>query len=233
MMVVQKQYGRESVSTMRQEDMGWYLAGRATEPNKEIPLLQVDEQRYVGRTKGALVLYALQDYWGETTFNQTLGHYFKAVASQGPPYTTALEFLTHLRQASPPEYQNLLSDFFEKIILYDLQAQEATCGKTADGNYEVQLKVKAKKLLIDGAGKELEIPINDWVEIGVMGKDGKSLYAAKHYIGNTQKEFILSVPEEPFQAGIDPFFKLIDRNVENNVVNVKSRESNESGFPAQ
>lgn len=168
--------------------------------------------------------------WSASTEECFLNHSARHVRPAGSQRRQQIDFLAHLRRASPPEYQNTLSDLFEKIILYDLEAQQASWRKRVDGNYEVRLKVKAKKLLTGGNGQESEMPIHDWIEIRVVGKDGRSLHAAKHLIDNSQKELTIIVPGKPEQAGIDPWFILMDRNWENNMVHVKHLESNEPGL---
>jgi hypothetical protein len=45
-----------------------------------------------------------------------------------------------------------------------------------DGKFEVHLVVEAKKYRADGKGQEHQIPVNDYVDIGVLDGDGRYLY---------------------------------------------------------
>ena len=70
-------------------------------------------------------------------------------------------------------------------------------------------------------GNEQKIPINDWIDIGVLGKDedgkDKILYLKKHKIDQEKMNFTITVEEQPTKAGIDPILKLVDRNPDDNV----------------
>ena len=76
---------------------------------------------------------------------------------------------------TPAQYQYVIDDMFESITLYDNRAVSADAKALADGRYEVTLKVAAKKLRADGLGKETEVPLADWIDIGVLDADGKPL----------------------------------------------------------
>ncbi len=105
---------------------------------------------------------------------------------------------------------------FETITLYENQTTKASYTQTPEGKYKAALTVKAKKLRADTLGVETEIPINDWIDIGVLGKDGKELYLKKHKINQPQMDFEMIVDELPVEAGIAPYVKLIDRNPDDN-----------------
>ncbi|MGH7599845.1 MAG: hypothetical protein ACREOI_26110, partial [bacterium] len=92
---------------------------------------------------------------------------------------------------------------------------------TPEGKYKIALTVKAQKLRADTLGVETEIPIADWIDIGVLGKDGKELYLQKHKINQPEMAFEIIVDELPVEAGIDPYVKMIDRNPDDNVKKMK------------
>jgi ABC-2 type transport system permease protein len=87
----------------------------------------------------------------------------------------------------------------------------------------VNLVVGAKKLRADGKGQKQPISIHDWIDIGVLGSDGKYLYVQKQLIDKEQAQFTFAVDKLPAQAGIDPLDKLIDRNPDDNVIKVKKQ----------
>ena len=112
---------------------------------------------------------------------------------------------------------------FENITLYENSAKEATYEKRADGKYVVRLAVDSLKFRADGSGVETEIPIDDWIDIGVFGdededgpEEGKLLALEKRRINSSSSVLEIVVDEEPKKVGIDPFNKLIDRNPDNN-----------------
>jgi len=208
-----------------------YLLGRTTERKKELPLLRVENQDYVHYRKGSLVMYALQDYIGEWALNQALARYIQAVAFRGPPYTTSAELLTYLREVTPDQYKYVLEDMFETITLYDNRAINAAYTPRPDGKYEVRLSTKSRKLRADPLGKEQEVPLNDFIDIGVLDAKGNAIYLQKERIDRSEMEFSIVVDQLPAKAGIDPLNKLIDRKPDDNSIKVK-RESAEEERPS-
>ena len=83
--------------------------------------------------------------------------------------------------------------------------------------------MEAKKYRSDGKGQEHLIPLHDLVDIGVLDADGDYLYLQKHKIEQERQEFTVTVDKVPSQAGIDPLIKLIDRNPDDNLAEVKKQ----------
>ncbi|WP_299677479.1 hypothetical protein [uncultured Dokdonia sp.] len=64
----------------------------------------------------------------------------------------------------------------------------ASYNTLSDHQYQISLEIETSKYRQDTEGKENEIPINGWIEIGVYAKDSnESLYLNKHQI-TTQKQ---------------------------------------------
>jgi ABC-2 type transport system permease protein len=224
LMVMQHTYGAEAMKKFLRVELDNYLRGRATERNEERPLYKVEpNQGYIHYRKGSLVMYALQDYIGETAVNQALAEFVKAYAFKGPPYAVSLDLIAALRKHTPPEFQYLYEDLFENITIYDNRAVAATYVQQAGGKYQVHLTVEAKKNRADGRGQEQAVPLHDWIDIGVQDKDGHYLYLQKQMIDRSKMEFDLTVDKTPALAGIDPINKLIDRSPDDNVIKVEKR----------
>jgi hypothetical protein len=196
-----------------------------------MPLMLVENQGYIHYRKGSVVMYALRDYIGEKALNEALAAYVEAKKFQQPPFTNTLEFLDFVGQAIPPDKKSLIADLFENITLFENEVDEATYHQRADGKYVVRLATKARKLRADGDGVETEIPIDDWIDIGVFGEqevDGKKvpkvLFLEKRHIQDTAPAFELVVDELPVRAGIDPYNKLVDRNSNDNTDKVEKAD---------
>ena len=58
--------------------------------------------------------------------------------------------------------------------------------------------------------------MDDWIDIGVLGKDNKILSMQKYRITKPEETFEVVVNTKPEKAGIDPLNKLIDRNPKDN-----------------
>jgi ABC-2 type transport system permease protein len=168
-----------------------------------------------------VVMNALQDYIGEERLNHALRTYLNDFAYQQPPYTNSIDFLKYIRQVVPDSLQYIIEDMFETITLYENRAVKATYEPLDNGSYRVQVSVTAHKLRADELGSENEIPIRDYIDIGVLGEDDAELYLRKHLIDRPEMEFTIIVDEKPTKAGIDPYHKLIDRMIADNTVKVR------------
>lgn len=224
LMVMEHEYGKEKMKKFLKYEMDRYLKGRANERKKEMPMVTMEGQAYIHYQKGSVVMYALKDYIGEDSLNAALKKYVKACAFRDNPYTTSLEFVKYIRNAVPDSLKYIVSDMFEKITLYENRVLDANYKKTKEGKYIVKFKIEAKKFVADSLGNENEIPVNDWIDIGIFtkakDKNGnsidKELYFAKKKINKPEMEFEITVDELPAEVGIDPYNKLIDRHPDDN-----------------
>lgn len=219
MMVMKHLYGPLAMRKFLKYQLDEYLAGRAGELVKEEPLARVYEnQDYIHYDKGAVIMYALQDYIGEDKVDAALRTWLDQVRFQQPPYTDSHDLIADLRAEAGPQYQNLITDFFDRITLFDDRMESATAQKLPDGQYRVTMRVHAAEYYANGKGKESRVKLDIPIEIGVFAKakDGKEedeqpLYLAKDPVKDGDSTISVIVKGRPFQAGIDPFNELIDR----------------------
>jgi hypothetical protein len=223
LMLMEKEYGPRNMRKFLKHELDNYLRGRGAEVRKEPPLALVQNEPYVWYNKGSLVMYALRDYIGEDRVNAALKKYLEQNRYSNAPYPNTRGFVAALRDAAPPDMKYLIGDMFESIVLFDNKAVSASYTPTADHKYKVTLTVSAAKRKADGQGAESDLPLNDLIDIGVFNgpKDHeKPLYLAKHRLTGKTTNLVIVVDEQPTRAGIDPYNKLIDRNPEDNVMNV-------------
>lgn len=117
--VLEHKYGKFQMRKFLKDALNQYLTGRTREWKEENPLMYNENQQYIHYNKGSLVLYAMSDYLGEKNFNNILKGYVNEVAFQEAPYTNSIEFVDHIRRATPDSLQYLIKDMFETITLYD------------------------------------------------------------------------------------------------------------------
>jgi len=220
LMVMKHKYGEEKMQRFLQYELDRYLIGRSTEQKKELPLSRVENQPYIHYRKGSLVMYALQDYIGEDNLNRAIRAFRDETAFKGPPYPNTTQLLAHIRAVTPPQLQYVIDDMFDTITLFDNRATAARARLLPDGRYEVTFKVLAKKRRADELGKESDVPLADWIDIGVLDADNKPLFLEKKKIDREEMEFTVVVDGKPARAGIDPYNKLIDRRPKDNTIAV-------------
>src|SRR5580692_1210108 len=224
LMVMKHHFGADSMQKFLRLELDRYLSGRGQERNEENPLYQVDpNQGYIHYRKGSLVMYRLQDEIGESNVNAAIREFLKTFAFKDGPYPVSLQLEGDFQQFTPPQNQHLFEDLFRTITLYDVSAVSADYVPQASGKYQVHLTVEAKKVRADGRGQEHSIPINDWIDIGVLDAKGKFLYLQKQKIDQDKTDLTVTVDKLPAKAGIDPVRELITRNPDDHVVAVKKR----------
>jgi ABC-2 type transport system permease protein len=234
LMVMEEEYGREHMRRFLKYELDRYLSGRGREPERELPLVRVENQPYVHYNKGSLVMYALREYIGEDTVNRVLAQYIRDVGFQRSPYTTARELVDRLRAATPPEYAYLIEDLFETITLYDNRAKAARAKQLPDGSWEVELDVETRKLRADDSGVEQQVALADFIEIGVMvEREGEDGVTREVPVGLEKRKFdsdsstvtvLVPAGETPVKAGIDPRALLVDRDPDDNLRSVEFDE---------
>ena len=148
------------------------------------------------------------------------------------------DFLKDLREEAglDPAKQQIITDLFEKITLYDLKAKAATVKALPGGKWDVTLTVQAGtqpgatgKEYDDGQGKVVERPpLDETVEIGLFAKEpgkadfgsGDVIQMQRVHLKSGLQTLHFTVDRKPAFAGVDPYNTLIDRNTDDNVVAV-------------
>ena len=161
----------------------------------------------------------MREYIGKERVDDALRRLLKKHRSGTPPLPTSLDLYRELQAVTPDSFQYLLHDLFEKNTFWELETERATAQQTSAGAWQVTLDVRARKVVVDEAGIETEVPMDDWVEVGVFG-EGEP-YLQKHRIRSGQQTITVTVPHKPTRAGIDPENLLIDLETENNIKGVK------------
>ena len=239
--VLEKEFGEKVIHTYLKYELDNYLTERTKDNSNEEVLLFSQEQPYVYYNKAAIVLYAISDLIGEQEMNKMLKAYIARAAFQQAPYTTSLEFETLLKAATPDSLKYAIVDGFEKITFYENRTKDVSFVKLPSGKYKVSITIDAMKLYADEKGKTTSANMNDYIDIGIFGKgtagsEPIELYNGKFKIKSGLNTFEFSVDSEPYEAGIDPYFKLIDRTTDDNVRKVndkkplKNMSANERGL---
>ncbi len=196
-----------------------YLRGRNSETEKELPLYKVENQGHIHYGKGAVILYALQDYIGEEKVNMALKSFLEEYRYVGPPYPTSLDFLDHLEPLVPDSLKYLIDDWFKEIALYDNRLKKATYSELENGKYGVRLEIETYKIKADSLGNESNVDPNEWIDIGFFMDDNEEVlvYSERTKINAEKTEMYFELDSLPRKAAIDPRMLLIDRVYDDNV----------------
>jgi hypothetical protein len=225
LMVMEAEFGPEKMRRFLKYELDNYLRGRGGEIIEELPLMLVENQPYVHYRKGSLAMYALKDAIGEDQVNLALRRFIAEYGFGEGSFPTSEDLINEFRRVAGDEHQALITDLFEKIVLFDLSVTEASVEETASG-FEVTMTVKAHKLEADGAGRETEIDLAQVLELGVFPESPDNLgdndlpvplVLEKQLIRSGEQTITFMVREKPVRVGIDPYNKMIDRNPDDNL----------------
>jgi aminopeptidase N len=218
LMALEKQFGAEKTRHILRYDLDQYLAGRGKELVEEQPLLRVENQVYIMYRKGSLVFYRLRAEIGEAALNRALKRFLDENRYKTSRYVTSRDLLGYIRAETPAAKQELLTDLFERIVLYDNRVAEATSRQRPDGKWDVTIKLHLAKIEADGKGKESARRYDEPVDIaifarapGATAKQERILYRAQRMLPAGESTVTVTVAEKPYEAAVDPYNLLIDR----------------------
>jgi ABC-2 type transport system permease protein len=219
--VVERGYGREHLRRL----LRFFRQPSPIPPIRQSrPLLRAMDP-YAAYRKGPFALYAMSEYMGRERVDVA---FRRLIETHRTGAATSLDLYRELQAVTPDSLQYLLHDLFAANTFWELKTEKATARRTAAGAWRVTLRVRARKVTVDPAGKETEVPMDEWVPIGVFaptreqGADfGETLYLRMHRIRTGAQTITVTVPKKPSDAGIDPYVVLIDLERFDNVEKVE------------
>jgi ABC-type transport system involved in multi-copper enzyme maturation permease subunit len=218
--VVKKTYGQEHLRRYLGQ-----LRTRYEVPSTRgaVPLLRANDP-FHAYYKGPFAMYAVSEYIGEERVNEALRRLLEKHPSAAPPLPTSLDLYRELQAVTPESLHYLLHDLFEANTYWELETERATAEQTGAGSWQVTLDVQARKVVVDEAGVETEVAMDDWVEIGVFApaeEVDEPLYMQTHRIRSGTQTITVTVPRKPARAGIDPDLLLVNLETGDNIEEVE------------
>ncbi len=229
LMIMKHRYGADQIRQFLKYEVDFYLQGRRSEASEERPLARAYKQGYIHYNKGSIVMYLLQDRLGEDRVNTVLRGLIDRYRFKPAPYARSSDLVDGLLTlARTPAERELILDQFYRITLYDLKAKQATVRRLPNGQFETTLTVGAGKAYADGKGNERQAKFNEQVDIGVFTARPGDLGFGRENVVSMQRLPIRSGEQQirivtkrkPVYAAIDPYLNFIDRDSNDNVVQV-------------
>ncbi len=213
LMVMKQHYGEQKMRKFLNLEAFSYLSSRGKENHEEQPLLNVlPDQTEVFYRKGSVIMYALQDYIGEDTVNKVLSRFLNKYAFKNAPYPTAQELINEFDKATPDSLQYIVEDWFKQVTLYQNKVLEASYKRSDELEYSVSFSTDIHKFHYNKSGKEAEVGVNDYIEVGVYNIKGKEVYLKKLKMKKGKNEFTIHLGRKPEFLVIDPYNKLLDKD---------------------
>lgn len=216
LLMAKQEFPDKIVRKYLQYELDNYLMLRSNEGEGELPMILNENQGYVHYQKSTIIMNQLIEAIGIPAVNTALSEFISDYAYEGPPYPRSIDLVPYFRKAAPQEYQKLITDLFEKVVLFDNKATEVTSEKLANGQYEVTITAVTRKFHVDGMGEEIDQPVDDWIEFGVLDLEGEPIQIERRLTSEDRVIVTMTVDREPGSAGIDPLKKLIDKRPADN-----------------
>lgn len=194
------------------------------------PLLRATDT-FLNYRRGPLALYALSQYIGRDPLNLALRRLLDEHPPGRTPRATTLDLYRELEAVTPLRDRGLLHDLFAVNAYWELAATRAETRKLADGHWQLTLELRARKWRVDDTGVEHELPLDEWVEIGVYPGAaqrrenrqvivGEPIHLEKRRLDQPTCTITLLLSQEPGHAGVDPRALLVDLRPRDNFVDV-------------
>jgi aminopeptidase N len=229
LMVMKQLYGPDKIRRFLKFELDSYLSARGSEAIEEVPLNRVEGQGYIHYRKGSVVMYLLADRLGEARVNAMLAGLLRDYRFKGAPYPRSTVLVDGLKALARDDAERqLVVDLVERITIFDLKTKTAVVRQLPDKRFETLLTVEAGKAYADGQGRETAADLSDAIDIGVFvkrpGRDtfGKAdvLLMERRPVKSGVQEIRVVTKAAPVFAGVDPYNKYVDRNSDDNVIEV-------------
>lgn len=199
MTAYERTYGwQKARRLLEQRTVQRYLTGRTLESGREMPLARArGDQQYLVYSKASWVFWGLKQYIGEAPLQAAIRDFLNEYGRTGPPYPTTLELLDYLREAAGPDYQQLVTDYWDRITFWELRfADEKPTVEASGDTFKVTLTLELdKKIASEETGREVSVTeavyddppegsdaehgallraaedLNEWIEIGFYTED--------------------------------------------------------------
>jgi len=220
-MTHEDKYGIKKSRQYLKDEMTQYLRRRKRDMEGEKPLVESNfQQQYLGYKKSSSVMYALQDYIGEDSVSKALSRIVEKYGERLDTFALATNLVDEFEKVTPDSLQYLVHDLFYEISLYENEIIDAKYTVLEDGKFQVDLDLKTAKFYVDSIGNQTEIDMNDYIYVALMDEDNNEFYYQKHKFDTNKKTIQIISDQKPVHAGLDPFLVLIDRNMDNNKMEV-------------
>jgi ABC-2 type transport system permease protein len=219
---------------VEKQAMEAYLTSRTFDTEDEPPLALAEGQQYLDYNKAAWVFWGLRQTMGAEKVNAALRRFLGDYGRKGPPYPTSLELVAALRAEAGPEWQQMITDYWDRIALWELLlAPEGVTVAEVEGGWTATVAFTVdKKIAAEETGKETSVSetgeaLNEWVEIGFYDTDPKETLGAdwikleRVRVTTRDGKAQVALPRKPTHVVLDPRRYLIERNVKDNVAEVE------------
>lgn len=218
MKVLEKTYGHGHL----QRYIDYLHAAYEMPRSSATPALLRANESFLYYRKGGLAMYTLSHYIGEAKVNGALRNVLERHTDGNLPTPTTLDLHSELKDVTPDSLKYLLTDWFERNTYWRLKTTKLSATQMQEDRWDVTLEVSAQKVVVDSSGVEKEVPMNDWLEVGIFeAGESKPLYLRMHRIKSGLQTLKITLPQKPARGGIDPNYLTLDLRRDDNVMELE------------
>ncbi|MFW6337179.1 MAG: hypothetical protein ACOC3G_08625, partial [Phycisphaeraceae bacterium] len=201
-------------------DTAWhYFTRRAEADDPEGTIVDHVNQTHVGAHKNAVAMYGLDLYLGRDNMTDAIARFLNEYRMKGPPFARMSDLVAQFRANAPEAVQPIITDFFERRTVYDIAATAARIEEYEDGEYRVEVQIRATKTYFSPSGEPSEAEFDAPLPLVAFGERtdartprrilGRKMVTAADLADGRVS---IIVKEKPSMVGLDPFYRLLDRN---------------------
>lgn len=162
MTAYEKTYGwQKARRVLEQRTIQAYLTGRTRDASSEPPLATAGGgQQYIIYSKASWVFWGLKQYIGEDEMQGAIRGFLGEYGRTGAPYPTTLELVDYLRDAAGPEYQQLITDYFDRLTFWDMKfvTEDTRITDNDDGTFKAAFTLELdKRTASQDTGREVSV----------------------------------------------------------------------------
>jgi hypothetical protein len=198
---------------------------------KEVPLSKARDQQYLVYNKADWVLWSLKNYIGPQNMRDAMKGFLDDYGLKGAPYPTTKTLTNVLREAAGPEYDQLITDQWDRMVWWKFAFGDngPTLTENADGTWKVSIPVsldkdiKTEEMKTSESWSDMDGEVlNEPLEIGLYSDVPKKLWSAWSAletvrVTKSEQTFTFNVAEKPTHIALDPRRLMLERNVDDNV----------------
>jgi hypothetical protein len=217
MMVSEQRFGRRSTLAQRKKLRLNYLKNRQHDRVKERPLTQTQfNQDYLSRTKASLAFYAMQYFIGEEHVNKAFRQVLAQFNIHNEQHLNIEDLLVALKTVAPMKYQQMITDWFEHVTLYDVSVHSVSVVPLDQHRNQVQFTLATHKSYTNADGEAVTQALDEYIPVKITNQQGKTLYTETVHVIDNKQSVLIIVEGQPELIQVDPDGVLLESNIGDN-----------------
>lgn len=220
-----RQYGRVKSRELRKQAMAEMFRKRRGLQDEEAAFVDEHKDSTMVRSKGLILMTYLAELIGQDELESALRAFLDEWRHQAEPFPTGRQFVDHLRERIADQHHALLDDIFTRITRWDLRVEKADTQQLANGRWQTEASIVARKFYASGLGDEQEAELATALTIAVAADRTFDNAVTFRTIRPRSGQSLVRIEsdDKPAFFGLDPDFLLPDSNTNNQVVRLRSR----------